>query len=338
MTELVINQPWKEQSLTLKDADIQDESRETGEILFQKLELAKTEIEENDKIKEQCLQQLKEWISQNGDIENCLTDDNFLLRFLRTRKYSLFMAEQMILKYLNFRKKFVRYMGMMDYLEPNVNDLMSNGYLFASPFRDSEGRRVVIYDIAKFDLQKHSNDDMARAHAIAYETIIEDEETQILGVNHIADMSGISPAFTTLFSVTEFTRLITWGEQSIPLRHKEINLLNVPTALKYVYDYALSKMSKKLRHRFEVHDSFSSLTAKVDKKCLPLEFGGVMPSAEMIQLWKKELSEKRDRLLSMTKMELLSDKGIISRKTIEEHTNGFNMEGLTGCFRKLEVD
>lgn len=53
---------------------------------------------------------------------------------------------------------------------------------------------------------------MAKAHAITYETLINDEENQILGVNHIANLAGVSTAFLTLFSISEFATLIRWGE------------------------------------------------------------------------------------------------------------------------------
>lgn len=41
-------------------------------------------------------------------------------------------------------------------------------------------------------------------------------------------------------------------QQSFPMRHKEINILNLPKPLKYVYDFAKSNMSEKLKDRFKV--------------------------------------------------------------------------------------
>lgn len=64
-------------------------------------------------------------------------------------------------------------------------------------------------------MDKFTGTDMARAHAITYETLMEDEENQILGVNHIADLGAVGPSFVTLFSVTEFAYLIKWGEVSM---------------------------------------------------------------------------------------------------------------------------
>lgn len=71
---------------------------------------------------------------------------------------------------------------------------------------------IFVVFLGKFDLDKFTGTDMARAHAITYETLMEDEENQILGVNHIADLGAVGPSFVTLFSVTEFAYLIKWGE------------------------------------------------------------------------------------------------------------------------------
>lgn len=43
-------------------------------------------------------------------------------------------------------------------------------------------------------------------------------------------------------------------QQSLPMRHKAIHCLNVPSALKYVYDFARSRFSQKIRDRFMVRN------------------------------------------------------------------------------------
>ncbi|KAG5870427.1 hypothetical protein JTB14_033238 [Gonioctena quinquepunctata] len=196
------------------------------------------------------------------------------------------MAQQTLLKYLNFRKKFKHIMIDMDYTDPKINQLIDAGYIFVSPFRDSCGRRVIIYDTSKLDLQKFNGTDLSRAHAVTYETLMNDEDNQILGVNHVANIGAACPAYISLFSVTDFGYIIKWGEQSYPMRHKEINLINVPTAVKYIYDFAKNHMSQKLKERLMVHDSIKHLHRKVDRRCLPAEFGGEMPAKEMIAMWK----------------------------------------------------
>ncbi|KAF5304627.1 hypothetical protein FQR65_LT07909 [Abscondita terminalis] len=277
-TQLFINQPWNNDFNCEKNDRIQ--------------EIAVRELKEDERKREQCLSQLREWIKQNKDIENCITD----------------------------------------YLEPKVNTLLTNGYIFASPYKDKHGRRVVITDSNKFDTNCYNSTDQARAHAIAYETLIEDEDNQIAGVTHVCDAAVAFPSMITIWSINEFATLVTWGDQSFPMRHKEINIFNMPSMFKYVYDFAASRVSQKLRDRAKMYESMEQMHTIVDSMVLPSEYGGVMPTSEMIDLWKQELAAKRDRLLSYDKINLLSDEGIIRRRTKIDENN------LSGSFRKLEFD
>lgn len=108
------------------------------------IKVAKKELREDKNIREQSLIQLRDWLKKNFDVENVRTDDSFLLRFLRTKKYSVPMAQQQLLKYLNMRRVLHHLCTNLDFLEPGVNDLINNGYIFASPIRDKNGRRVIL--------------------------------------------------------------------------------------------------------------------------------------------------------------------------------------------------
>nr|XP_023028786.1 clavesin-1 [Leptinotarsa decemlineata] len=341
-TQLLVMNPWtSHNSSDSANKNILAKEQKTR-IMKELYKIADKELRENETARRECLAHLREWIRQNPDIENCIMDDNFLLSFLRVKKFSIPMAQQTLLKYLNFRKKFNHIMCDLDYTDPKINELIDSGICKILKTSKSSFRWPNLYVkeqitniYGKFDLQKFNGNDLSRAHIITYETLISDEDNQILGVNHVGDIGGVGPGYLTLFSITEFGYLIKWGEQSFPLRHKEINLINVPTAVKYIYDFAVSLMSQKLKDRLVVHASRDRLHEKVDKRCLPLEFGGEMPAKEMIEMWKEELAAKRKRLMSLDAMNLLSDRGIIRRKKPSVQDD----EGsLPGSFRKLELD
>ncbi|ENN76065.1 retinaldehyde-binding protein 1 [Dendroctonus ponderosae] len=334
-TRLIIStQQWAQTEPDL--AHYEEDVRRKRETLLKKelARIAELELRETEQSRPECLRQLKLWVAQNQDIRNCLMDDNFLLRFLRVKKFSIPMAQQTLLKYLNYRKRFPQIFLDMDYSDASVNQLISSGYIFVSPLRDTNGRRVVIYDLSKFNPKRHSGTDMARAHVVTYETLLSEEENQILGVSHVANIAGVNASFLTLFSVTDFGYLIKWGEQSFPMRHKEIHCLNMPQALRYVYDFAKSNMSQKLKQRFMVHDSMESLFDKVDKRCLPKEMGGEISREQMVASWQTELEKMRKRLLTIDQIELLSDRGIICSRNAARNA----LNTLSGSFRKLELD
>lgn len=109
------------------------------------MKVAKKELREDKTTREQALEQVRDWLKKNYDVENVRTDDSFLLRFLRNKKFSVPMAQQQLLKYLNMRKVMGHLSHNLDFLSPGVRDLFNNGYIMASPIRDKQGRRTVLY-------------------------------------------------------------------------------------------------------------------------------------------------------------------------------------------------
>ncbi|XP_055606774.1 clavesin-1 [Uranotaenia lowii] len=306
------------------------------------LKIARKELREDKAIRDQSLEQMREWIKQNQDIENVRTDDLFLLKFLRTKKFSVFMAQQMILKYLNLRKIHMNLMSPLDYLSPKLLKLIDNGYMVVSPVRDKNGRRVIIGIARNFDPHENDSVEMSRVNALTYETLQEDHQNQIVGYVHVGDFKGMTAAHVSCWNPTDFLRMVKWGEQSIPMRHKEIHLVNIPQAVKYVIEAGKSMVSKKMKDRLQVHVTAQDLVKKVDPACLPKELGGTIPLQDMINSWKQELAAKRDILIGLEKMRILSDRGILRRNGTDRNNNSntesMGMETITGSFRKLEVD
>lgn len=137
----------------------------------------------------------------------------------------------------------------------------------------------------------------------------------------------------------------------MPMRHKEIHGLKVHPSIKFAVDFALSKMSEKMRKRVHLHRKVEDVKNAVDKALLPAEYGGKIPMSEMIETFKKELEEKRDLLLSHDEMSVkielypqaIREGSVRSLKnTIENWNDGFGKSkeiyGVQGSFRKLEID
>lgn len=197
------------------------------------------------------------------------------------------------------------------------------------------------HHLANFDPHKWSSAQQAKAHFIAFETLLEDSENQVIGFTHIGDMSGITPAHVTNWRPKDFARILKWGEQSWPARHKTIHCVNVPQTVRFVLDFAKSRVSSKIKERFEIHSTVSSLHKKIDKACLPAELGGTMPLAEMIEHWKREMAMKRDLVAALDNMKLISDRDIITKHGKENMNISSlqaHVDSVAGSFRKLEVD
>ncbi|CAH0703717.1 unnamed protein product [Spodoptera exigua] len=311
--------------------------------------VAEDELRETENSRSQALAALRSWMEQNPKFMAIRMDANYLLRFLRAKKFSVPMAQEAIERYILLRQSWGIAFNQLDYKLPVMMELIDLGYIFVSPFKDKLGRRVVIYRPGVFDPYKYTNQDMCRVMGICYETLLEDEENQVRGVVHYADGSGVSFPHLTLFTPKEAVRIVKNGERTLPMRHKEIYGVNVHPTVKFALDFGMGLISEKIKKRVKLYSAVEDV--EIDKSLLPKEYGGTMPMKEMIDLWKVELASKRDILLLNDKMavrlEMYSEaarEGAISALKSGANTCagadavGDAMRGLTGNFRKLEVD
>jgi hypothetical protein len=191
----------------------------------------------------------------------------------------------------------------------------------------------LFYSTENFDPNTQSSIDTARLHFLTYETLLQDSENQVIGFTHVGDFGGLTQQHIACWNPTDFMRILKWGEQSIPMRHKEIHIVNVSTPVKWVLDLAKTRVTDKIRERLQIHLNLDDLKKEMeDVSCLPKEMGGIIPMSEMIELWKRELVSKRDMVMSLDKMKILSDQGIVGR-----HSK-LDEEAVSGSFRKLELD
>jgi len=108
------------------------------------LETARLELREDDSTREQALEQFRHWIEKHSAIKKCRTDSVFLLRFLRTKKFSLPMAQEMLEHYLTIRQLYPHWFQKLDIEDPELEALVDSGYLVPLLKRDKHGRKVLL--------------------------------------------------------------------------------------------------------------------------------------------------------------------------------------------------
>ncbi|XP_063244998.1 alpha-tocopherol transfer protein-like isoform X2 [Bacillus rossius redtenbacheri] len=274
-----------------------------------------------------------------------LFDSNYLLRFLRTKKFSCPMAQEALERYLLLRQTYSPAFNNFDMKLKPMAELLDLGYMFAAPKRDKLGRRVIIARPGVFDPYKYTNVDMCRIHGITYETLMEDEENQVRGYVHFADGLGVGFPHLTLFTPREAVRIVKNGEKTLPMRHKEGHVINVPPPLKFAVDFGFTLVSEKIKKRIKIYTCLEDALEFLDRSVMPLEYGGTMPMAEMIGLWKEEVAAHQSTVLAndaqRVREELYSDQarqGAVSALKQPLDLLPAAHRCMVGSFRKLEVD
>lgn len=294
--------------------------------------IARDELREDDAIRMEALNQFRHWIQKHPNIKRCRTDAAFLLRFLRTKKFSVPMAEEMLERYLTIRQLYPNWFRNLDIEDPDIEAIIDAGYLVPLTERDRHGRRVLLSCAGRFDPYKYTSAQMARAHSLVVEALMDDEENQVRGYTYVNDESGLTMGHLSAWSLTDIRNMLRCIQNSTPMRHKETHFVNIPSCAIKIIEFAISLLNDKLKNRISVHKSLEELKNAIDPRILPKEYGGDTPLCDMIAAFKKTLREQRDRIKDLDDM-------YVEISSMDcQYASDDNLTGISGSFRKLEVD
>ncbi|XP_055529744.1 retinaldehyde-binding protein 1-like [Wyeomyia smithii] len=295
--------------------------------------IAKEELGEDDFVRRQSLEQMRVWLGQNQRIKNCRTDDRFLLRFLRVKKFSVARACEMLERYLTMRQTYARWCQKLDPLDQALQQVLSYAALLPVG-RDDEGRVIVIGIVRNFDAHKYNSDVMIRLNMLVSEALFDDEANQIAGFTHVFDNSDMSMAHVTCWTMDNLTGYLRSVVNSVPIRLKQNHFVNVPGFSAQLSKYCLGFASEKLKSRIYCHRNLDELKQKIDAHLLPKEYGGEIPLAELNERFLEFLMQKRDMLLALDEMQIQLSETV---ETVHGCTD-MVAAGAAGSFRKLQID
>lgn len=298
--------------------------------------IAREELRENESLRKQSLEQMRDWIAKNPRIKNCRTDDVFLLRFLRTKKFSVVRACETLQKYLTIRQTHPKWFKNLDPKDPAIKTLLD--YCALLPVgRDSSGRIVVLGMVRNFDATRHGSDDMIRLNILVTESLLDDEANQIAGFTHVFDNSEMTMAHVTCWTLENIAGYLRSIVNGVPIRLKQNHFVNVPNFAAQVSKYCLSFTSEKLKTRIYCHRSTDELRKNIELSVLPEEYGGTVSLEKLNENFKTYLLSKRDMLLALDQMEIVPG-GDPSMETGGQGERDIVDAGAVGSFRKLQID
>lgn len=165
------------------------------------------ELREDDYTREQSLESMREWIRKSSHIKYCRMDASFLLRFLRTKKFSVPLACEMLERYLIIRQLYPQWFRKLDCEDNDMNELLDAGYIVPLPEKH-EGKTVIYACPAKVDPHKFTSDHIIRITSLISETLMDDEENQVNGYIYINDCGGCQMAHISLWSFKDVRNIV----------------------------------------------------------------------------------------------------------------------------------
>lgn len=245
------------------------------------------------------------------------------------------MACEMLEKYLIIRQLYPQWFQKLDIEDPDILNILETGYLVPLMERDDKGRQVIFSSAGKFDNTRYTSCQMARAHSLVCETLMDDEESQIAGYTHINDESGLTMGFLSLWSLTDLRNMLKCIQNSTPMRQKESHFINLPSYANMIMEFSMNILSDKLRKRVVIHKSLDELKNRINPAILPKEYGGTVPINEMIKEFLVKCRKTRAKVIALDDMYI----EITKSSTSWLNNDDSQIEkGVVGSFRKLEVD
>ena len=134
--------------------------------------------------------------------------------------------------------------------------------------------------------------DILRLVTLIAQTLLEEEETQIAGVVVILDYTNITLAHLRLFPLNDVVSFVEIIRTSSIGRHKMMYMISLPSFATMLVEVAKKVLSEKLRKRIKLLKSINDLQDEIDMSILPLELGGKVPEAVMLDEFRKLASER----------------------------------------------
>ncbi|XP_057662649.1 alpha-tocopherol transfer protein-like [Diorhabda carinulata] len=233
---------------------------------------AEKELNENPEVFRRELAALRRMVGNDSNLAVPNTDE-FLVRFLRARKFDSTKAFHMLQRYFLMKIKCPELFQC-----PLPSECGSMFELQAQTMltqRDQLGRRVYIIRVDNFDSTKVTIEDVFRTNVLALEQIVREPETQVAGIVVILDMAGLSLQHAKFFTPYYAKKMVELVQETFPLRFKGFHIINEPFYFDAVVAVLKPFLKEKIRKRIILHGSdLSSLHAFISTEILPTEYGG----------------------------------------------------------------
>ncbi|CAI2731201.1 unnamed protein product [Schistosoma spindalis] len=256
------------------------------ELSPQTLEKAFLELNEQPQQRQNAIAELRHRI-QLQSLQGCLADE-FLLRFLRAKKFN---QDNALRLYTNYYILRLRYPDIFNDLRPSlVEHVFQSGVVCRLPQPDSEGRALIYFRPGLWNPAEWSTNDVFRANVLVIEELLLSwPAVQVHGVIILVDLSGFSWRHAiNLMSPWFLHRAVHFLQGSSPVRVKAVHIFNSPYMFSKIYSTLMPLLKPKNQARVVMHNtSLESLHAAIPPHLLPCN-GGLngtgppVPSSEYI--------------------------------------------------------
>ncbi|XP_077559986.1 alpha-tocopherol transfer protein-like [Haemaphysalis longicornis] len=234
---------------------------------------------ETIEMKKNGLKQLRQLVSEESLLD-CPTNEEFLIKFLRARKYDVAKALNNIRKYFKVRRASPELFEDRNSFSTVFNKLCrEHQVVTVSHKKDPEGRGVAMMRFGTWNTSICSLNDFIRMSMIQAEYMLLEEENQRRGIVIIMDFKGLSAYHLTQYTPSSIKRTFDLMQDCYPVRIKGFYVTNNPAIFDILFAIAKVFMKAKLVSRTRLFGyDLSKLHGLVPDDLIPEADGGSFES------------------------------------------------------------
>jgi len=233
---------------------------------------AQDELQEKSEWRDRDIQALRDLVLAEETLM-CSTTDEFLIKFLRAKKFDYDKSLRMVQRYCAMRSRSPQnFSKSLPSLSKETLECQLQNIL---PYRDHLARRIFIFRAGKWITSLTTPQDIFSTNFMCLELMAREVKTQISGIVAVVDMEGFGWHHITNLSVEYVRNVVALIQNSFPIRFREIHIVNESYLFDIVYALVKPFLSDKIRNRIRFHGSdLESLHKHISPTILPTEYGG----------------------------------------------------------------
>lgn len=258
--------------------------------------IAEKELNESPERVRAHIASLRRWLQQCNHIENCPSDDRFLLTFLRVAKFNQEKAQARLENYCTIRGSPERGLPHLFHRpsldDPIIDRVLSQGMQIPLGYND-RGEFIVLVRICAFDPAAMDMEKAQPVMLMGAEAMMPDERATIAGCHVVFDLGDLSRAkMDVIFSRKMSKNNARIWQDGFAMRQKGFYYYREPLIFDVIFKMLTIWMAPKLVKRVHrVKDDLKKLHERCpgSKKLLPAEYGGEGGTLEeCIGRWKTQ--------------------------------------------------
>ncbi|XP_034175121.1 alpha-tocopherol transfer protein isoform X1 [Osmia lignaria lignaria] len=237
------------------------------------MDYARRELGETEEVRCRTLQELRDMIYERGECMPHRMDDDFLIRFLRTRGFNVPRAHRLIVNYCNFKEEHPEI--HQDVSPVEMKHIGEDDVMTVPAYRTQCGRRMMIYRLGNWDPRKYSVEEIFKATVIVLELGVLEPRAQILGGVAIFDLEGITMAHAWTITPQVANMVTALMVSAFPMKTYAIHILHQSWVFDVMFSVFKPLLDVRMQNKIFFHGSnMDSLHQHISPSHLPKKYGG----------------------------------------------------------------